>query len=579
MGALLLAFGVYRLTAGRTLGVRIVANSGVLLALLLGVSGYNWQSLGDLGYNVHEVAEDSLPLLNGLATVDEGMVEQGILLERFSYSGDQLVGGEFEDLGEEVSAEISRIIGMIEEAMKTALDEADLADHRAEIAKLEGLRGLHGKYCEVGGKVIAAVGRGDFSEGQRLAGELLAGAREMHAAEFRLVKEVREETEAASLAAEASQAEGRLMLVVASLTSVLIGIGYAVFAARSISLQVRGVAIDLSVGAEQTVAAAAQVSASSQSVAEGASEQAASLEETGSSLEEMSSVTQANAERADQCNDLMRQTEEGVAQMATATGEMREAIDQIKASADETGKIIKTIDEIAFQTNLLALNAAVEAARAGEAGAGFAVVADEVRNLAQRCAQAARETSQRLVESSAKAEVGVEVAARLAEVLERTRANSGQVAQGMGEIAAASREQAQGIAQVNSAVSQMDSVTQSNAANAEESASAAEELDGQARAVMQASVRLMELVAGGAKVAAVDSSQCSAVRGMAGEGLGKSGTRKAASTAAVRPARVKRSLVAAAAGGGGGENAVPVSGDGELVGVSGESGWRDMRSF
>jgi methyl-accepting chemotaxis protein len=219
--------------------------------------------------------------------------------------------------------------------------------------------------------------------------------------------------------------------------------------------------------------------------------------------------------------------------------------------------------------------------RAGEAGAGFAVVADEVRNLAQRCAQGARETSQRLVESSSKADVGVAMAAHLAEVLERTRANSGQLAQGMGEIAAASREQPQGIAQVNSAVSQMDSVTQSNAANAEESASAAEELDGRARAVMLASVRLMDLVAGGGRSAAAGQiAGRSNQAGINAAGQGQRPKRGVEVSSTARSAGPKR--LAATVGAGVAERGVPVvpdSGEVEVVGGGGDGGWRDMRSF
>ena len=160
--------------------------------------------------------------------------------------------------------------------------------------------------------------------------------------------------------------------------------------------------------------------------------------------------------------------------------EMAGAIAEITRTSEETGKIIKTIDEIAFQTNLLALNAAVEAARAGEAGAGFAVVADEVRNLALRAAEAARNTSG-LIENTIKAvKQGNELTQATQEAFRENVANAGKVGQLVDEIAAASEEQAQGIDQINKAVSEMDKVTQQTAANAEESASASEELNAQA---------------------------------------------------------------------------------------------------
>ncbi len=301
------------------------------------------------------------------------------------------------------------------------------------------------------------------------------------------------------------QAEVRSIILNVLLVSAIItfvGLALCIWMARSISRPILEAVLTLSQGAEESASAADHISTASQSLAEGASEQAASLEETSSSLEEMSSMTKRNAESASQCNALMGEAKEAVGDMTRATEEMTQAIAQIKASSDETAKIIKTIDEIAFQTNILALNAAVEAARAGEAGAGFAVVADEVRNLAQRCAQAARETAAKLEESTTKADLGVSVANRVTDSLQRTTVNSAKVAHLVAEIAAACQEQAEGISQVNIAISQMDKVTQSNAANAEESASAAEELNAQATTLTGAVAGLQQLVGANANAPA-----------------------------------------------------------------------------
>jgi methyl-accepting chemotaxis protein len=262
--------------------------------------------------------------------------------------------------------------------------------------------------------------------------------------------------------------------------------------------------------ADQTVSAAGQVAAASQSLAEGASQQAASIEETSSSLEEMSSMTKRNAENSRQANDLARQTrtaaDKGVADMHA----MSTAMADIKTSSDDVAKIVKTIDEIAFQTNILALNAAVEAARAGEAGMGFAVVADEVRNLAQRSAQAAKETAAKIEGAIAKTSQGVELSGKVSGALQEIVGKARQMDELAAEVAGASNEQSQGIAQVNMAVGQMDKVTQSNAAGAEECAAAAEELNGQAQSMREAVGELLQLVGGQNQPAAAAVSPAAA---------------------------------------------------------------------
>ena len=247
---------------------------------------------------------------------------------------------------------------------------------------------------------------------------------------------------------------------------------------------------------DQISAASAEIAGSSQKMAEGASEQASSLEETSAAMEEITSMVRQNTDNARQANNVSSEAQRAVQRGGEVMVRMNQAIEKIKESSDQTAKIVKTIDEIAFQTNLLALNAAVEAARAGEAGKGFAVVAEEVRNLAQRSAEAAKNTAALIGDSQSNADQGVEISNEVTKVLQNIGEKVAKVSTLNQEVSSASDEQAKGIDQINTAVSQMDHLTQGNAANAEESAVASEKLNNQAFELAGMMDALMKMIGG-----------------------------------------------------------------------------------
>ena len=305
-----------------------------------------------------------------------------------------------------------------------------------------------------------------------------------------------ENRELAGASAASASKSSRATAATVTLTLLALGVGVAVFwVVRQANASLKTLSAKIAESAAHVANASKQVSAASQSLAQGASEQAASLEETSASTEEIVSITRRNAEHASEVAALMQKTGEDSSESNRALDRMVEQMKQIDGSSHKIARIIKVIDEIAFQTNILALNAAVEAARAGEAGLGFAVVADEVRNLAQRCAQAARDTAALIEESIATAGDGDAKLNQMAGAVRSVTESAVRVKALIDQVNLGSQEQTRGMEQISRAILQMEQVTQKTAAGAEQSASAGAELDGHA-SMLHDLVREMHLMVG-----------------------------------------------------------------------------------
>jgi hypothetical protein len=292
------------------------------------------------------------------------------------------------------------------------------------------------------------------------------------------------------------QASMEKMTAVCSIVLVLVIAGFYFLNKRLIVIPLQGVSLDLTDGARQIQSVAGQLAASSQNLAQGATQQAASIEETSAAMEQVNAMTAQNVEHSRRAVVLMGETASSVIQVNRSLDHMLGSMREIGTSSDKIAKIIKVIDEIAFQTNILALNAAVEAARAGEAGLGFAVVADEVRTLAQRSAQAAKDTAALIEDSISTATAGGARLDEVAKAVGRVTEVSEKVKVLIDEISSGSLEQAKGTNQITSALRQMDQVTQQSAAGAEENAAAGEDLQTQWESLDKIIQRLTSMLEG-----------------------------------------------------------------------------------
>jgi methyl-accepting chemotaxis protein len=352
----------------------------------------------------------------------------------------------------------------------------------------------------------AAVQQGQEELRQAIAGEKLDAALAIFGQKLQprldgiaaeassLVDQQNRELTATSAASAAQASQMRSLTIGMALLAVIVGC-IVFWGVRQANSLLQSMASRMSESAERVANAATQVSGASRSLSQGAAQQAVSLEETSASAEEIASITRKNADHTMAVAGLMQESEHGAVEVHETLDRMIEKMKEIDASSNKIARIIQVIDEIAFQTNILALNAAVEAARAGEAGLGFAVVADEVRNLAQRCAQAARDTAGLIEESIATSRDGNARLDRVAGAIRSTTERSARVKSLVDEVSLGSQEQARGMEQISNAILQMEKVTQSSAAGAEQTAGAGAKLEDHAQDLREL-VREMHLMVG-----------------------------------------------------------------------------------
>jgi methyl-accepting chemotaxis protein len=471
-----------------TIGKRITTGFASIILIALGLGLFAYTRLIAIRGQSERITQVSLPTVTMIAHVRRNVIEA----ERIVYT--HIGSSDKEDmarLDKQLSAVSAESASLIDDIAKLVTDEqgtallnkikatrADLATEREKVLVLSRQATNTEAAYNLGRTVMDPV-----------AARFAANIQD-------LFEHIQKNADQTANVIQATVRSSQLGLLLGVGLAAAIGVIVGLFITKNTARILKNVTNGLDEGASQVSSAAGEVSTASQSLAEGASEQAASLEETSSSLEEMASMTKRNSENALKANDLAKEARSAADKGANDMQTMSAAMEAIKVSSDDIAKIIKTIDEIAFQTNILALNAAVEAARAGEAGMGFAVVADEVRNLAQRSAQAAKETAGKIEGAIAKTGQGVEISTQVAQTLSNIVTKVRQVDELVSEVANASREQTQGITQINTAVTQMDKVTQSNAASAEESAAAAEELNSQAEVMKHSVSQLLELVGG-----------------------------------------------------------------------------------
>ena len=465
---------------------------GLALVLLLSLGGVSLWEFGQSAENIVMITENDIPIT---LTLEDIAIE---LLEQRRYEKDFLlnIGNPAKQDGylKKHSAVAAKMQANIATVMVSMAKDEDISSETLQQAnKLTGLAQKYQKGFLATAERISNDPSITPQEGNKLFGglkETIHEFEEISKASKNAAKTMIKETSATTIS---SINQIRMIIQISLLASFILLVGVALLVSRRINKPLTKAVESITNSTEHLHNAARELTSGSQRLAEGASEQAASVEETSASMAEISAQVKQNADNSSQADQIMKETSSIVSEAQHSMGELADSMDEISKASEETFKIVKTIDDISFQTNLLALNAAVEAARAGEAGAGFAVVADEVRNLAMRAAEASKNTAAMIEKTVSKIKDGVQLVGHTSEKFTGVSDSTAKVATLMSEIDVASTEQSNGVEQVSATMNEMSSVTQTIAANAEESAGVAEEMDGQTRNLLEATEGLAAL--------------------------------------------------------------------------------------
>jgi methyl-accepting chemotaxis protein/methyl-accepting chemotaxis protein-1 (serine sensor receptor) len=475
-----------------TIGKRFIITSGVLVLLSVALATVAVLGLNNIGKHVHSLATDSVP-----GIVYASAIRGDILALRGDY---------FRHIAEDDPA----VLALMEQsaAKNDAALVADMKEYEDSISSEEDRGNFEKLKPEIAAqrqgweKVLPVSRTGDNAAAMAVyKAEVLPHMDRLRVQMIDMVSWNMKISDATLASTTQTVQTSWWLTLVLAIVAVVLGVGISWFMIAALNKELAQTVTELSEGAVQIAAAASQVASASQSLAQGSSEQAASLEETSSTTEEINSMAVKNTDNAGVMTRMVAESQLEFVATNRQLGEMVTAMDEIDASSGKISKIIKVIDEIAFQTNILALNAAVEAARAGEAGMGFAVVADEVRNLAQRCAQAAKDTADLIEDSIGKSGSGKTKVALVASAVQRITDEFTKIKTLVDEVTHGSKEQTDGIGNVRTALSHMEQVSQSSAASAEEGAAAAEQLNAQSEGLKDIVARLnsmagLETVAG-----------------------------------------------------------------------------------
>lgn len=479
---------------GKSLKFKLILSFCVVAVITLIVGFIGWNGTQKLNKKIGEISEENIPKIQNVAIMREAVVAIKLVDRSMLFEN-----------SDEVYNRLNALYTKSVEQIKNSSEKySELPKTAAAKSKWEDLNPMFKVWLKDEEEIINTIEKYRKTKDGELYKKAFDMSMNTTIANYYSIEKSLDELEKMTseyndkLVAESKAAANSAiaMTLAGMILGALIAITLGVTLSIAISKPINKIVDELLKGADQVAAASEQLSESSQQLAEGSSENAASIEETSSTLSQTSSMVQQNTENTREAAILSIDTKKSAEKENEEMADMLSAMEDIKKSSSEISKIIKVIDDIAFQTNILSLNAAVEAARAGEAGAGFAVVAEEVRNLAQRSAQAAKDTASMIETSVERAATGVTIAKKVADSLNEITGKVEKVHAIMDEINVASQEQAQGVGQINKAVSQMEQVTQSIASNAEESASASEELNAQAENMKEIVENLIHVVSG-----------------------------------------------------------------------------------